>query len=74
MAYFRSRKVRGNFIRRSSIFVRAYLSLSTNASHEDEIVSFLPQGITSTASKPEMFENKQTGGGGLILLLQHAAF
>ena len=30
------------------------LSLSTNASHEDEIVLFPPQGITSSASRPEI--------------------
>ena len=54
--------------------------LSTNASQEDEIVFFPPQGITSSASRLEnilkkfslsiIFDWKKE----LIFLLQHAAF
>ena len=47
-------------------------------SHEDEIVFFPPQGITSSACRPEItrkfFLITFTRKGGLILLLQEAAF
>ena len=35
-------------------FTQHILSLSTNASHENEVVFFPPQGITSSSSRPEI--------------------
>ena len=52
------------------------LSLSTNASHKDEIVFFPPQGITSSTSKPKNIELNFfiiLPKNSSILLLQDAA-
>ena len=81
MAYFRYWKCYGIYIDDNPHLSKHILSLSTNASHEDDIVFivlFPPQGIISSASNPEIprkiFFMIFTRKGGLILLLQEAAF
>ena len=54
------------------------LSLSSHTSHEDEIAFFPPQGIMSSAFRPEIllkkFFHNFYGENGLILFLEHVAF